>query len=196
MTAEFEDVDAGKENTDSFIQMFSGRKFDFLNPDPDSIRLVDIAHSLAHIVRFNGHINKFYSVADHSLNVLQHLERKQANRATLQHALLHDAAECFIGDIVSPLKKQLPLVIDLEARLQVMIRKQFGIDDSQVDFTAVKRADEAILVVEAKTLFDFAPLENWTDRFNAEPVVDPLHISDTPAEAELLFLLIANQLFR
>ncbi len=178
----------------SFIQTYSGAKFDFSNPTPDSIRLQDIAHALSMISRFGGHIAKFYSVADHSLNVLQHLERNGANLPTLRAGLMHDATEAYIGDIVSPFKRLLPKANEIEERIAAMIRTRFGIDGRGVDFAAVKRADEAVLVAEAKALFNFPPLENWIESFHAEPLTAPLHISGGPQEAEALFLLVAAQI--
>ncbi len=175
----------------SFIQTYSGAKFDFVDPDPESIRLQDIAHALSMISRFGGHLAKFYSVADHSLNVLHHLECNGANRPTLLAGLMHDAAEAYIGDIVSPFKKMLPNACAVEERIAAMIRVRYGIVDKHVDFAAVKRADEAILVAEAKALFNFPPLGNWPDNFQAEPVIAPLHVSREPREAEVLFLLVA-----
>ena len=175
----------------SFIQTYSGARFDFADPKPESIRLEDIAHALARICRFGGHASRFYSVADHSLNVARHLAHGKANHATTFAGLLHDAAEAYLGDIVSPLKRMLPRASELENHIARMIRVRFGIDDSQVDFDAITRADETILVAETKALFDFAPLENWTDGFNTEPLRISGHISQSSAEAEFIFLTAA-----
>jgi 5'-deoxynucleotidase YfbR-like HD superfamily hydrolase len=177
----------------SFIQTYSGAKFDFADPAPASIRLKDIAHALARICRFGGHVATFYPVADHCVNVTRFLIRNGADRQTAAWGCMHDAAEAYVGDIVSPFKQMLPKAGEIEQRIAAMIRERFGIDEGQVDFDAVKRADEALLVAEAKALFDFPPLENWTESFRAEPVRDPLHISRGPREAESFYLLIAAQ---
>jgi len=170
-----------------FIQTMSGTRFDFADPTVESIRLEDIAHALARICRFGGHTNRFYSVADHSLNVARHLAWSNANYATVLAGLLHDAAEAYIGDIVTPFKRMIPQVSVIESRIARTIRARFGLNEDQVDFDAIKRGDETMLVVEAKSLFDFEPLENWTNVFRAEPLLIPGHISRSQREAELFF---------
>src|SRR4051794_36829357 len=91
----------------------------FSSPDslrPDQILITDIFHSLAMQCRYNGHTAYFYSVAQHcwllSLVVPAHLQRV---------ALLHDAAEAYIGDIVAPLKDEMPGFRVWDERLTAMI---------------------------------------------------------------------------
>lgn len=179
----------------SFIQTWSGRKFDFFNPDPDSIVLEDIAHALSNICRFGGHISRFYSVADHSLNVARIVAWKGANLPTVRAALFHDAQEAFVGDIVTPFKHLLPQAMELERKLACMILRKFGIDEAEVDFAAVKRADATMLVVEAKALFNFPPLEDWTSAYETERILARPYISQSPREAEQNFLAAARLLF-
>lgn len=183
-------------SSESFIQTYSGRKFDFENPAPESIALEDIAHALARICRFGGHISRYYSVADHSLNVARIVAWKGANLATVQAALFHDAQEAYLGDIVTPFKRMLPQAVDLERKLSAMILQKFGIGEAEVDFAAVKRADETMLVVEAKALFDFPPLEDWTNSFHAEAYLVPPQISRSQQEAEFYFLAAARLLLK
>ena len=180
----------------SFIQTWSGAKFDFADPSPDSIRLEDIAHALSNLCRFGGHISRFYSVADHSLNVARIVAWKGANLPTVQAALFHDAQEAYVGDIVTPFKHMLPQAMELERKLASMILQKFGIDEAEVDFAAVKRADETMLVVEAKALFDFPPLDHWTDAFHADPYLVPPQISRSQQEAEFYFLAAARLLMK
>lgn len=180
----------------SFIQTWSGAKFDFADPSPDSIRLEDIAHALARICRFGGHISRYYSVADHSLNVARIVAWKGVNLPTVQAALFHDAQEAYIGDIVTPFKHMLPQAVELERKLSTMIQEKFGIDMALVDAAAIKRADETMLVVEAKALFDFPPLDHWTDSFHAEAYLVPPQISRNQQEAEFYFLAAARLLLK
>lgn len=84
----------------SFIQTYSGKKFDFQNPE--SITLADIAHALANLCRFNGHVKTFYSVADHSLNVARLVAWRGGSIQDTLLALLHDSSEFATGDIVTP----------------------------------------------------------------------------------------------
>ena len=178
----------------SFIQTYSGRKFDFRAPDPEAITIEDIAHALSQTCRFGAHTRRFYSVADHSVNVARIVAWKGGNAHTMAAALIHDASEAYLGDVVTPLKRMLPLVGEIEKILLAIMHRKFGIDDTQVDFASIKRADETMLVVEAKSFFNFPPLENWTDKFHAEPLRIPPHVSRSHREAELYFLAAAEML--
>lgn len=84
------------------ILTYTGRKFDLLNPDPSMICIEDIAHALSLKCRWGGHTSRFYSVAEHSLNVMS-----RVSEAAKFEALLHDAAEAYLGDIASPFKDSL-----------------------------------------------------------------------------------------
>ncbi|WP_336605416.1 phosphohydrolase [Stutzerimonas kunmingensis] len=83
----------------TWILTRSGRRFDLLAPEADHISTLDIAHALSQLCRFNGHTSRHYSVAQHSLLV--------ASIVPAEHqlaALLHDATEAYVGDMVRPLK--------------------------------------------------------------------------------------------
>src|SRR5690606_2723306 len=86
----------------SWIVTRSGRKFDLANPTADMVDTADLAHSLSMQCRFNGHTSSFYSVAQHCLLVAELVpeEHKLA-------ALLHDATEAYVGDLVRPLKESM-----------------------------------------------------------------------------------------
>lgn len=87
------------------IQTWSGGPVDLLNPRIEQINLLDIAHSLGKLARFNGHSKFHYSVAQHSLLVMMLVSAQQP--ALQREALMHDAAEAYIGDIATPLKRAL-----------------------------------------------------------------------------------------
>ena len=90
----------------TWVQTVSGIPFDLLDPKPDMVRGDDIAHALSRIVRFNGHTSgEPYSVAHHSMLVADLLASWGAPPAIVREGLLHDAAEAYYGDIVSPLKR-------------------------------------------------------------------------------------------
>jgi hypothetical protein len=176
----------------SFIQTYSGRKFNFLDPDPETITIVDIAHALSQTCRFGGHTSKFYSVADHSVNVARLLAWEGYSIATIEAGLFHDSAEAFLGDMVTPLKRMLPQYAEMEKRITNIIHRKFAIDLSDVGFDAIKQADEILLVAEAKILFDYPPIDNWTERYPPLPRHVRLHVSKTPKEAEYYFLAAAS----
>jgi 5'-deoxynucleotidase YfbR-like HD superfamily hydrolase len=97
-----------KKVTDSpyWMQTFSGLVFDLANPQPEQIMLVDIAHHLSRIARFNGATKGQFgwSVAQHSL-LAEQLLPNDADATMRMHVLLHDAHEAYIGDLIRPLIK-------------------------------------------------------------------------------------------
>ena len=112
--------------------MLSGRRLDLLDPSPLDVEIEDIAHGLARVARWNGQTvgDHAFSVAQHSLLVesifcLQHAGRRAAQRLA---ALLHDAPEYVIGDMISPFKAVIGGGYkEVEERLQRAIRLRFGL---------------------------------------------------------------------
>lgn len=99
---------------------YTGRTFWPLDPRPEEVCLEDIAHSLSHMARFNGHTKRFYSVAQHSIHLSAWVAEKHA-----LHALLHDAAEAYVGDIIRPVKHALPEFDAIEKRVLEVILDGF-----------------------------------------------------------------------
>src|SRR5579872_2947230 len=91
-------------NNQPWIQTASGLEFPLFEPRLDAINIEDIAHGLSMICRFTGQCARFYSVAEHSVHVSHLVPREDA-----AWGLLHDAAEAYLGDVASPLKKHLKL---------------------------------------------------------------------------------------
>lgn len=109
------------------IRTFQGHVIDPLNPDPDKITIVDIAHALSFIPRFNGHTQRFYSVAEHSIEVWEDVRKEFPGNFRLQlAALLHDASEAYLLDIPTPVKKRIPGYKDAENNLMKIIAEKFG----------------------------------------------------------------------
>lgn len=95
------------------IATISGRVVDLAAPTPDMIDIEDIAHALSLLCRYNGHVEYHYSVAQHSCLVADHLhvnppKRRHTPDEWAFSGLMHDAAEAYVGDMGSPLKKMLP----------------------------------------------------------------------------------------
>lgn len=101
----------------------SGRAFNFLDPDPDSIFITDIAHHLSYLCRFTGAVPVHYSVAQHSCLVADQLP-KELRMA----GLLHDAAEAYIGDMNAPLKSLIPRYKEIEKSIQSVIFEKFRVN--------------------------------------------------------------------
>jgi len=146
--------------------MLSGRRLDVLDPTPMDIEIEDIAHGLAFVARWNGQtIGEYpYSVAEHSLLVEQlfsHMNPGAAARWKLA-ALLHDAPEYVIGDMISPVKAAVgPGYGALDDRIAAAVHLRFGLP-AQLPVKIkqqIKRADRASAWIEATQIAGFGNAE-------------------------------------
>lgn len=126
--------------------LYDGHLIDPLRLKYSDITLERIAHHLSNIPRFGGSLplDTFYSVAEHSLNLAVHMKSYKAKR----YALLHDASEAFLGDVVSGLKPGLPDYKMLERDVQAMILAKYGVCLVE----AVHEADKKILIDEVDAI--------------------------------------------
>jgi 5'-deoxynucleotidase YfbR-like HD superfamily hydrolase len=146
--------------------MLSGRRLDLLDPSPLDIEIEDIAHGLARVARWNGQTlgEHAFSVAQHSLVVEEiavHLQPSLEPRWRLA-ALLHDAPEYVIGDMISPFKSALGLDYRLfEGRLEAAVHLRFGLPPTLPEAVKalIKQADRACAFFEAVQLAGFSPHE-------------------------------------
>lgn len=115
---------------DGFINTFTGTKINLTNPDPSQIRIEDIAKGLAYKGHFGGQTPNYFSIAQHCVLVCELMPTitLQENPELMMVALLHDASEAYIGDMVKPLKIHLPNFQKVENRLQEVIFESFGLD--------------------------------------------------------------------
>ncbi len=176
-------------------RMLSGRRLDLLDPSPFDIEIEDIAHGLARVARWNGQTvgEHGFSVAQHSLiveDVAAHLKPGLEPRWRLC-ALLHDAAEYVIGDMISPFKAALGLDYrQFENRLEHAIHLRFSLPpEPPADIkTLIKQADHVSAYFEAVQLAGFSEAE--ADRFFGRPPagyelrIEPL----SPSQAQARFL--------
>lgn len=135
---------------------FSGEVIDLVEPTPGMIKPEDIVAGLSKICRFNGQISHFYSVAQHSV-LVAHFAPPALKRA----ALLHDAAEAYIGDVISPLKELLkPDYTNIERKLEACIFEAFG---EHIDNLAlIKPYDAMAYALEAKA-FKYGYIQDWAN---------------------------------
>ena len=134
-----------KHKVPPYIDTWSGRKINLLDPDPDSINIDDIANSLSMQCRFTGHTSHFYSVAEHSVLVSELVDPEYA-----LEGLLHDAAEAYLSDIASPLKQLLPEYYYIEDKFAKAIAEKFNIIYPYPN--NIKKADNTALLHEANQL--------------------------------------------
>ncbi len=146
--------------------MLSGRRLDLLDPTPVDIEIEDIAHGLAFVARWNGQTagDFAYSVAEHSL-LVEELFGRIAPKAQVKWrlaALLHDAPEYVIGDMISPVKSAVgPDYGALDDRLAAAIHIRFGLP-AAVPKTVkrqIKKADKISAWMEATQIAGFSEAE-------------------------------------
>ncbi len=136
----------GYEGRDDWFQTWSGKTMLILDPDPDQICIEDIAHALARLCRYNGHVDcKHYSVAQHSV-----LVSRIVPEGLELEGLFHDAAEAYLGDCIRPLKNQLSAYRLIEDRWDDAIEKKFHLTGRP---GTIKDADMVLLVTELRDLW-------------------------------------------
>ncbi len=147
-------------------RMLSGRRLDLLNPSPVDVELGDIAHGLARVARWNGQTvgDYTFSVAQHSVLVMSLFAANMPDSSARDrlYALLHDAPEYVMGDIISPLKAAMGGDYkDLENRLLGAIHIRFSLPANRPAALsrAIKKADRDAAYFEAVHLAGFSPEE-------------------------------------
>jgi hypothetical protein len=126
------------------IMLRSGAWFDFCAPASSDFTIEDIAHGLSNICRYSGQCSSFYSVAEHSILV------SETAKGFEFEALLHDAAEAFLGDITRPLKQMLSEYKRIEADVERAILDRFGVGWPIPP--QVKQADLRVLAAEQRQI--------------------------------------------
>lgn len=177
-------------------RMLSGRRLDLLEPSPLDIEIDDIAHGLARVARWNGQ-----TVGPHAFSVAQHCVvverltselRPRLSREFRLMALLHDAPEYVIGDLISPFKVAVGIDYKvLELRLLSAIHIRFGLPAQAPSdlLVLIKKADRISAFHEAVQLAGFSPME--ARRYFGTPpegVRRPKLAPLAPGEAQVQFL--------
>jgi hypothetical protein len=175
--------------------MLSGRRLDLLDPSPMDIEIEDIAHGLARVARWNGQTigEHAFSVAQHSVvveEIVAHIQPDVEPRWRLA-ALLHDASEYVIGDMISPFKAALGVDYKVfEERLENAIHVRFGLPAKTplAIKKLIKQADRACAFFEATQLAGFGHAESL-DFFGAPPEGYTLTIEpQAPFEAQAHYI--------
>lgn len=169
-----------------WMQTFTGRKFRPLAPRVADIDIIDIAHSLSMQCRYNGHVREFYSVGQHCVLISQHVPEHEA-----LWGLLHDATEAYVGDMIRPLKINMPAFKAAENAIMDTLIEAFNLASAMPE--SVHEADSRILLDERNALLG-APPDDW----QADATTEPLGIEIepwSPAEAKQRYLERFLQLY-
>jgi len=169
----------------SWITTLTGKHFDFINPQADTVCIEDIAGALSNICRFTGHVPEFYSDAQHCVRLSYLVPAEFA-----LECLLHDATEAYCSDINSPLKALLPDYQAIEERVDAVIRAKFGLPPAMSP--EVKHADLVMLGTERRDL-GLNDGIRWPCLDGIE--LDPFLITPLPPKtAQAMFINRWNQL--
>ncbi|MCW3477399.1 hypothetical protein [Limobrevibacterium gyesilva] len=169
------------------MQTVSGQAFDLVYPRADMVRLMDIAAGLSRLPRFCGQTTGpvAWNVAEHSLLVERLVEIAGGSAELRLAALIHDAHEAYIGDVISPLKSAIRILLDIEgravfdpiaeisARISGAVHAAFAVPWplSEAYAVAIKRADLQALRIEHERFQGPAP-HPWTDLPDAPEIGD------------------------
>jgi hypothetical protein len=160
--------DHGPPASGPYLQTVSGRWLNPFDPDPAQLDAGDIARALANQCRFGGHSRVFYSVAQHSVIVSRLVEERGGDVEDVFAALMHDAAEAYLGDMPHPLKHRSPLGAafkEAEEHLEHAIRDRFRIKPGVPE---IKQADRALLATERRAFS--AETWHWPELDGVEPL--------------------------
>ena len=177
----------------SWIETYTGKKFYPLNPRPEDVDIIDIAHSLSMQCRFNGHTRFFYSVAEHSAMVSKELAATGYNKLIQLYGLLHDAAEAYVCDLPRPIKRQIKEYEPIEVRVQGVIWEGFNLPaPAETDRKILQYMDDRILGYEGVRLM--RNTEGWTAKLPYYRPKSVIAIGTPQYTIEKEFLALFNQL--
>lgn len=161
---------------------YTGKKFYPIDPRVEDVDIEDIAHALSMNNRFNGHTTRPYSVGYHSLLCSYHVEPGYE-----LEALLHDATEAYLADVVRPAKQHMPEYKAIEQNLwEEAIAPKFGLNRKISN--AVHLVDNRMLVTEAAQLMGPNSPKWWEDYHWPEPFPDLVIGEPTYTEVKEMFL--------
>ena len=136
-----------------YITTYTGKHFNPTQPNPDLISIQDIAHALSLICRGNGHVQTFWSVGQHCICCAKEAAARGLSNRMVLACLLHDASECYMSDVPTPFKKELPEYQEQEEHLLRMIYEKFlGSTLTSGEQAQLKEIDHAMLLYDLENL--------------------------------------------
>lgn len=168
----------------TFIETYTGRAFWPLRPTKDALSIIDIAHALANQCRYSGHVQHFYSVAQHCCLLANWMAENGGSPMDCLQILMHDAPEAYLVDIPRPVKQYMPQYRVWDHAINDVIRDWMGWKDLPI-LPIQDELDSRVIVDERAQLMDRARTNDWGHK------MEPLGIQIlpwTPTEAERIFL--------
>lgn len=163
-----------------WIATYTGKKFVPLDPRVEDIDIRDIAHALANVCRFSGHVERFYSVGQHSV-----LASDYATSENKFGALLHDASEAYICDMSRPVKHDpaMSAYREAEQRLMKAVEARFHVSCDQPEIHDI---DHRLLFTERRDLLPASP--GWGGRWGDIQPYPEVIVPWSPEKAKIEFL--------
>lgn len=177
----------GRPRNGGWISTYTGRPFWPCDPELADIDIRDIAHALSNQCRFAGHVRRFYSVAEHSVRVMNWLIWAGAGPGIYYWGLMHDTPEAYLVDLPRPLKHTPGLgeaYQQTEITLMNVIAEKFDLSPA-VEPDAVKHAD--LVILESERL-ELLPTALWAMGVEPEPEEGRKTYGWSPERAEIAFL--------
>ena len=172
--------------SDSMVTQ-SGERVTPLACDEKQIHIEDIAHALSQLCRANGHTKYFYSVGQHCINCALEAKARGFGKQLQLTALLHDASEAYMADLIRPVKQQMPKYCEAEDQLLAVILKKYGLDPELP--ASIKMIDDAMLAAEFKDLVGPELIE-----YQAELITEPDLKEKTCSEIKQTYLKLFQEL--
>lgn len=130
------------------INTYNKHVFNPLHITTGDVDEIDIAHALSLLCRGCGHLQFFYSVAQHCINCANEALARGYDKKICLACLLHDASEAYVSDLVRPVKIQIPEYSIIEERIINTIYQKFNLDLTPEELTLVKQIDDDMLLYE------------------------------------------------
>lgn len=137
------------ENKGSYLKTYMGNKVDPLKVKAEDITLEDIAHALSLMCRGNGQVVHFYSVGQHCINCAKEAKARGWSERLQLGCLLHDAAEAYMSDLITPIKVYMPQYYEIEDNFLKAVYEKFSLADlSKEEWDMIMDVDRALLTYD------------------------------------------------
>ena len=133
----------------NYLKTYMGKRVDPIEVEAEDITLEDIAHALSLMCRGNGQVIHFYSVGQHCINCAKEAKARGWNVRLQLGCLLHDAAEAYMSDLITPIKVHMPKYYEIEERFLKAVYEKFGLSDlSAQEWEMIMDVDRALLIYD------------------------------------------------
>lgn len=176
---------------EAWMETHTGKKIYPFDIRIEDIDIGDISHSLSMKCRFGGHTKEFYSIAEHCIYCSWFID----NPDLKLFALLHDAAEAYLPDLIRPIKNHVPFLVDAEKDIIVKIMEKFvGRAPNEFERKQIKEIDNIMLLTEASQLLD--NLNDWELYGVSSDKIDKIGklAKFNPKQAEFVYKFIFDSL--